>query len=345
MLTRIKNKVIAFQTNSSENLFLRNLGWLGASEAFVRITRLVTAVVLARVMDPLLFGIAALVLTINELIRVFNRNGIGAKIVQCSDDELPAVTNTAYRLNFIFCISLFVMQCAAAYPLAQFYDTPELVPMLQALSLTYLLMPFGMVQASLVQRQQRLKTVALIDGAQVGVDNVITALLAISGLGAWAIVLPKFLTSPIWVFAYRHAFHWQPTGPFLSFCRTQSTLHAKPKANCLSGRTINIITSRLSIYLCSYRVWRSMGQCGASAHPTLLIGITKAFGRQRIGANVSNGAHRSGFQMEHAIYSRFYYHCKHRGALQPLRGRQHNLNYLHGQSPTLFSVRMETSIH
>jgi len=209
MLARIKDRINTLRSEDSKNLFLKNLGWLGVSEVFVRVTRLVTAIVL--------FGTAALVLTINELIRVFNRNGIGAKIVQCSDDELSAITNTAYRLNFIFCISLFVLQCTVAYPLAQFYDTPELVPMLQVLSLTYLLMPFGMVQASLVQREQRLKTAAIIDGTQVGIDNVITALLAICGLGAWAIVLPKFLTSPIWVFAYRHVYRWQPTGPFLSF--------------------------------------------------------------------------------------------------------------------------------
>lgn len=216
MLTRLKNKLNAFRTND-ENQFLKNIGWLGASEVFVRITRLITAVVLARVMDPLLFGLAALVLTINELIRVFNRNGIGAKIVQCSDHELHAITNTAYRLNFIFCISLFIIQCVLAYPLARFYATPELVPMLQVLSLTYLLMPFGMVQASLVQREQRLKTAALIDGGQVGIDNLITTVLALVGLGAWAIVLPKFLTSPIWVFGYRRAHYWKSSGPFFSF--------------------------------------------------------------------------------------------------------------------------------
>ena len=217
MLTRIKNKLNSLRSGNAEDVFLQNLGWLGASEVFVRLTRLVTVVVLARVMDPLLFGLAALVLTVNELIRVFNRNGIGAKIVQCSNDELQAITNTAYRLNFIFCISLFIIQCATAYPLADFYSAPEIVPMLQVLSLSYLLMPFGMVQASLVQREQRLKTVALIDGSQVGIDNLITTLLALFGLGAWAIVLPKFLTSPIWVFGYRRAYHWKPSGRFLSF--------------------------------------------------------------------------------------------------------------------------------
>ena len=203
--------------SSSESKFLKNLGWLGASEFFVRLTRLVTAIILARVMSPTLFGLAALVLTINELIRVFNRNGIGAKIVQCSEHDLDDICNTAYRLNVLFCIGLFVLQSLLAYPLAQFYGTPQLVPMLQVLAITYLLMPLGMVQASLVQREQRLKTTALIDGGQVGVDNVLTALLAILGLGSWAIVLPKFLTSPIWVFGYRKAHLWRPTGAFFSF--------------------------------------------------------------------------------------------------------------------------------
>ncbi len=197
---------------SAENLFLRNLSWLGASEIFVRLTRLLTAVVLARMLDPIAFGVAALVLTINELIMVFSRNGIGAKIVQSDDASLEQICNTAYRLNMVFCSLMFIVQVLIAYPLAAWYETPELVSMLQVLALTYLLMPFGMVQAAMVQREQRLKSAAMINGGQVAVDNVLTALLALLGLGAWAIVLPKFLTAPLWVFGYRKAYLWQPSG-------------------------------------------------------------------------------------------------------------------------------------
>ncbi len=211
--------------SSSENKFLSNLGWLGISEVVVRVTRLLTAIVLARVLDPLAFGIAALVLTVNELIRVFSRNGIGAKIVQCSDDELEQICNTAYRLNMVFCFALFIIQVLAAYPIAKFYDTPELVPMIQVLALTYLLMPFGMVHAALVQREQRLKVVAMIDGGQVSTDNILTAVLALFGFGAWAIVLPKFLTSPIWVWGYRYSISWKPAGPKLDFSLWRDVLH------------------------------------------------------------------------------------------------------------------------
>lgn len=202
--------------------FLNSLGWLGASEALVRLTRLLTAVVLARVLGPTEFGVAALVITVNELIRVFNRNGISAKIIQCSDNELDTICNTAYRVNFIFCISLFGLQLVLAYPIAQWYEVPELVPMLQVLALTYLLMPFGLVHAALVQREQNMKSAALVDGGQVAVDNVMTAALALMGLGAWAIVLPKFLTSPIWVLGYRKSYSWQPNSGFFIFDQWQN---------------------------------------------------------------------------------------------------------------------------
>ena len=197
--------------------FLNSLGWLGASEVVVRVTRLLTAVVLARALGPTEFGIAALVITVNELIRVFNRNGISAKIIQCSENELETICNTAYRVNFLFCFLLFVLQVLLAYPMAQWYEVPELVPMLQVLALTYLLMPFGLVHAALVLREQNMKSAALIDGGQVAVDNVITALFALIGFGAWAIVLPKFLTSPIWVLGYRRAYSWKPQGGFFFF--------------------------------------------------------------------------------------------------------------------------------
>lgn len=210
--------------NTESNRFLKNIGWLGLSEGFVRVTRLGTAVVLARVLDPVTFGIAALVLTINELVHVFNRNGIGAKIVQCDQGELDEIVETAYRMGFVICSSLFVLQCLLAYPIAKYYDSPTLTPMLQILALVYLIMPFGLVQSALVQRAQRMKTKALIEGVQIGIDNILTAILAIGGLGAWAIVLPKLLVAPIWVIGYRKAIQWSPSGKLFQFARWRDIL-------------------------------------------------------------------------------------------------------------------------
>ncbi|MCU7920004.1 MAG: lipopolysaccharide biosynthesis protein [Candidatus Thiodiazotropha sp. (ex Epidulcina cf. delphinae)] len=187
------------QQRLEKNRFLRNSGWIGISELLSRVSRLLTAMVLARYLSLEAFGVAALAMTVHEVIKVFNQNGIGAKIIQAPDDQLESVCNTAYRLNWIVCGGLFLIQCLLAYPISQLYQQPDLMWMIMILALIYLLMPIALVQAFLIQRQNRLKVTALISGAQVTVDNLLTALLAVVGLGAWAVVLPKLLVAPIWV--------------------------------------------------------------------------------------------------------------------------------------------------
>ncbi len=196
-------------THLLENRFIRNSSWIGLSEMMARVSRLLTAIVLARFLSLEQFGVAALALTVHELIRVFNQNGIGAKIIQAPEEQLEEICNTAYRLNWFVCGGLFVIQCLLAFPIAWFYQQPDLVWMIIALSLIYLVMPMALVQAFLIQRQNRLKVTALIAGSQVTVDNLLTALLAIMGLGAWAVILPKLLVAPIWVIGTRMNQFWR----------------------------------------------------------------------------------------------------------------------------------------
>ena len=192
------------------NRFLRNAGWIGIAEMMARVSRLLTAVVLARCLEPLEFGVAAIAMTTYELIRVFTQNGIGAKIVQTEAASLEATCNTAWRLNWIVAIGLVLVQCLVAFPLAWFYDHASLAWMVMLLAAVYLLIPLSQVQVFLIQRRNRLKPIALLSGIQVTLDNLLTAALAIAGLGAWAVVLPKLLVTPVWVFGIRRFQYWRP---------------------------------------------------------------------------------------------------------------------------------------
>ncbi|MDH3559479.1 MAG: lipopolysaccharide biosynthesis protein [Gammaproteobacteria bacterium] len=190
--------------------FVRNAGWIGTAEMMARVSRLLTAVVLARCLEPVEFGVAAIAMTTYELIREFNQNGIGAKIVQVDAASLEATCNTAWRLNWIVAIGLVLVQCLLAFPVAWYYDHASLAWMVMLLAGVYLLIPLSQVQVFLIQRQNRLKPIALLSGAQVTVDNLLTAALAIAGLGAWAVVLPKLLVTPVWVFGIRRFQYWRP---------------------------------------------------------------------------------------------------------------------------------------
>lgn len=193
---------------------LRNMGWMGLSELMSRASRLVTAVVLARSLGVSDYGVVAIAVTTAELVNVLTRNGIGARIVLATDDQLDAICNQAYYLNRHFCLWLCLIQCALALPVAKFYAVPELTPLIAVLALGYLIYPYAMVQVYRVQRANRMRLTGLATGSQVTLDNLICAALAWQGFGLWSVVLPKLVVAPLWVILFRRAEPWRPSARF-----------------------------------------------------------------------------------------------------------------------------------
>ena len=194
--------------------FLRNLGWLGLSELFIRISRLAATIVLARLLSKYDYGLAALVLTTNEFVNVFTQNGIWDKLIQTDETDLEQLSQTAYCLNWIICGSLFLVQCLISVPVAWFYQDSQIIRPICVMALVYLIIPLSLVQASLTQRENRLHVTALANGLQVSVDNILTIVLAFLGFGMWAIVLPKVLVAPIWVIVHYFNNPWRPSKEF-----------------------------------------------------------------------------------------------------------------------------------
>ena len=83
-----------------------------------RITRIVTAVALARTMGIAEFGIAMAALTVHELVRMFIQNGLGTRIVTASDSELPQTAQAVHRLNWALGLTLCTLQLMVAWPIA-----------------------------------------------------------------------------------------------------------------------------------------------------------------------------------------------------------------------------------
>jgi PST family polysaccharide transporter len=193
-----------------DNPFNRNLRWLGLSGAVIRVTRLLTTIVLARFLTSHDYGLVAIVLTVNDIVRVFTRNGIGTRLIQAQEDNIEHLAQSAYWLNWAISIALFVIQCLAAFPLAWFYRDEQLILPICAMAVSLLLLPHGLVQAALIQRENRLKAIALVEMIQFSTDNILSLIFAIAGWGMWAIILPKLLVPPIWVYIILKNHSWRP---------------------------------------------------------------------------------------------------------------------------------------
>ena len=185
--------------------FIRNVGWLGLAELVNRVFRLGTTVTLARVFSTQDYGLMAVIYTVFDLATVFIfKGGIGAKVIQAKEEEVETIANTSYWLNWIVCITLFLIQSLAAFPVARFYDNDRLILPICAIAFMYLAYPFFLIQCALIERENRLKVIAMCTATQSMIINVLTVVLALLGFGIWAIVVPMIVSVPVWlVFCYR----------------------------------------------------------------------------------------------------------------------------------------------
>jgi PST family polysaccharide transporter len=194
--------------NLNSVMFLVGASWLFSAQIVSRIARLMTTLVVARVLSPEHFGIVAIALTVNEFAMVVSRYGTTTALIKSDDHLLENNCRTAWSLNWTIGVTLLVIQCILAGPIANLYSEPGITGPIMVLSIVYLLLPIGAVNQALTARRGDMKTVAKAEVWQAIVDAFLTVSLAFAGFGIWALILPKILVVPIWIFVHQKASPW-----------------------------------------------------------------------------------------------------------------------------------------
>lgn len=194
--------------------FIRNLGWLGLAELIPRIFRLGVTVVLARFLTPYDYGLAAILAIVGEFARVFTEVGIGAKIIQAEQQELENICNSAYWLNWIIYLGLFIIQCLVSFPISWFYHETQLVILISVAALPYLIWPIAAINCKLMLKQNNLKIFAVTNTFKNSASHILTVIFAVLDFGVWSIIMPWIVLAPIEVYIYYTNYSWHPSTGF-----------------------------------------------------------------------------------------------------------------------------------
>ncbi len=171
-------------------------------------------VIVARFLTRYDYGLGAIVMTVREFTLTFANVGISAKIIQAEEYELEALCHSAYWLNWTVFGSLFIIQCLAAFPIAWFYKTQEIILPICISGIVYLIWPIAIIQKTLIQRENRFKIIAVTDSIQNILSSTLTAVFAAAGMGIWSFVVPVIFSAPLEIFMYNKYHCWRPTRKF-----------------------------------------------------------------------------------------------------------------------------------
>ncbi|MET0600904.1 MAG: MOP flippase family protein [Baekduia sp.] len=183
--------------------------WKFLSQGFRQGSRLIVALILARLLTPEQFGVAAEVLVISSLVTVFSDLAFGAALIQRAEiDEDDR--STAFWSCVISGLLFTGIGIALAGPVADFYREPDVKPLLTVLSLQFVVTSLGTVQESLLTRELRFKLletrqmIITVGGAAVGIGA------AAAGAGAWAIILQSLSLSVLSTILLWFMSPWRP---------------------------------------------------------------------------------------------------------------------------------------
>lgn len=194
--------------------FVRNISWLGSSELILRFVRLGVTVVLARLLSPDDFGLAAIVSAVSEFTRVFIDVGVNAKIIQADEAEVEELSNSGYWLNWVVFVGIFLLQCLASFPISSIYNNSSLIPLICVSGLPYLIWPLSSIKLARIHRDNNLKITAIHNVVQNSLSHILTIIFALLNFHVWALVLPWIITAPIGVYIYYVSHQWRPTSAF-----------------------------------------------------------------------------------------------------------------------------------
>jgi O-antigen/teichoic acid export membrane protein len=216
---------------------LHGIAWKVVSQVVVQFSRVVVAIVLARLLTPDDYGLAAMVLVFAALIFIFSDLAFGAALVQ-----RRAITDrdrsTAFWMTSAGGLAFTLIGIALSGPIASLYGEPEVRPLFAALSLSFFVTALGTTQKALLTREMdfRRLEVRLMAGTVAAAAAGICA--AAFGAGAWAIITQQLMLAAVSTALLWFSSSWRPRLDF-SLASLRS----------MSGFTGNVLGTQVLFYL------------------------------------------------------------------------------------------------
>lgn len=203
---------------------ITNFIWRFMERGGTYVMNFIVSVVLARLLDPSLYGTVALVTAITTILQVFVDSGMANSLIQKKDtDDLDY--SSVFYFNLAFCLLLYAGLFFCAPWISRLYRIPELTPIVRVLGLTIVVSGVKNVQQAYVAKTMQFRRFFFATLGGTVFSAVVGITLAYLGYGVWALVFQQLLnvtvnTAILWLtvgWKPKRMFSWKRLGGLISY--------------------------------------------------------------------------------------------------------------------------------
>ncbi|TPE42518.1 lipopolysaccharide biosynthesis protein [Pontibacter mangrovi] len=214
---------------------LSGLKWNTLSVLATRGTDFGVKLLLARLLLPEAFGLVGMAMIITSFLEVVSDMGLFNALVQRKEDEQTQLRYSSafwflFSLASAFVLAFFLFVSPAG---AAFYNEPQLVPVLNALSLYLFFNILTIVPRVILTKELNFK--ALVQTTYTGtvVSSIVAVAMALTGFGVWSLVAKSIVGAGILFLSFWIRVKWRPDFRFSA--RTLKELSGYSTFSQLSG--------------------------------------------------------------------------------------------------------------
>lgn len=148
---------------------------------------LVVTIFLARLLEPSEFGLIAMVMVIIGIASVFTDMGLGAALIQRRRVH-PVHYSSVFYFNIVIGLFLTLITYFSAPWISGFYNNEELLPLVQIMSLSFVINAFSSVQNTRLRKELNYALLTKISLISSLISGVVGISFAFLGAGVWSLV-------------------------------------------------------------------------------------------------------------------------------------------------------------
>jgi PST family polysaccharide transporter len=220
---------------------VRGAGALALSSMLSHFIRIISIIVLARLITPDDFGLVAMVTSISGFLLIFGRLGLTDATVQHPEINHKQIS-TLFWINAAFGIALMLLLMGVSPLIAWLYGKPQLTLITIVISFSFIFPGLRTQHMALLKRNMQFYKFAANEIAGTIISVIIAIIVGLMGMGYWALVARRLTygissTMGAWIFC-----KWRPGSPAFG---TGVRPMLKFGMNILGNYTVNYFSRNL----------------------------------------------------------------------------------------------------
>lgn len=192
---------------------ISNFIWRFAERCGAQIVTFIVSIVLARLLNPSVYGTVALVTVFTTILQVFIDSGLGTALIQKKDaDDLDF--SSVFYFNLVMCLMLYGVMFFCAPFIASFYKDESLTAIVRVVSITLIISGVKGIQQAYVSRHMLFKRFFFSTIGGTIASAFIGIIMAYAGYGVWALVIQQLSNMTVDTLILWVTVKWRPKKMF-----------------------------------------------------------------------------------------------------------------------------------